>query len=90
MFQWNLLMCFGVSAEYRISEMCFKIHDNIDVLWCFSGQPFSSCGIQSPGSHQCDAMTIVTIIVITHLHHHLIIADFIIVIANIFHFSCNL
>ena len=48
-FQWNkeylkcvsrntmILMCCGVSAEYRISEMCLKKHINIDVLWCFSG-----------------------------------------------------
>ena len=30
-------MCCGDSAEYRISEICFKKHNNIDVLWCFSG-----------------------------------------------------
>jgi len=27
-----ILMCCGLSAEYRISEMCFKKHNNIDVL----------------------------------------------------------
>ena len=52
--------------------MCLAKDNNIDVLWCFSGQLFPSCEIQSPGSHQRDAMTIVgrIIISIIKLKHH--------------------
>ena len=46
-------------------KMCFAKDNNIDVLWCFSGQLFPSCEIQSPGSHQRDAMTIVGRIIIS-------------------------
>ena len=53
-------------------KMCFAKDNIIDVLWCFSGQLFPSCEIQSPGSHQRDAMTIVgrIIISIIKLKHH--------------------
>ena len=53
-------------------KMCFAKDNNIDVLWCFSGQLFPSCEIQSPGSHQRDAMTIVARIIISiiKLKHH--------------------
>ena len=46
-------------------KMCLAKDNNIDVLWCFSGQLFPSCEIQSPGSHQRDAMTIVARIIIS-------------------------